>query len=119
MLIIGYFVVDITTIKNTANYETTFAGNEIVQRFVRVDESRTCEWAGLGLSIAQSFTQICGGTFAVNIDGDLFKVDLRFRWLPISAGLSAGSISLVLLRLTEYVVFKISTLQLYDYGKIT
>lgn len=35
------------------------------------------------LSIAQSFTQICGGTFAVNIDGDLFKVELHF---PMATG---------------------------------
>jgi microcompartment protein CcmL/EutN len=32
----------------------------------------------LGLSIAQSFTQICGGKFTIKIDGDLFKVELRF-----------------------------------------
>jgi signal transduction histidine kinase len=68
----------VATIKNTANYEMTFTEDEIMQRFVRGDESRTSEGSGLGLSIAQSFTQICGGTFSINIDGDLFKVELRF-----------------------------------------
>jgi signal transduction histidine kinase len=66
------------TIKNTANYEMNFTEDEILQRFVRGDESRTTEGAGLGLSIAQSFTQICGGQFSIKIDGDLFKVALRF-----------------------------------------
>ncbi len=68
----------VATIKNTANYEMNFSTEEILQRFVRGDESRTSEGSGLGLSIAQSFTQICGGKFEVKIDGDLFKVEIRF-----------------------------------------
>jgi signal transduction histidine kinase len=68
----------VATIKNTANYEMNFTEEEILQRFVRGDEARTTEGSGLGLSIAQSFTQICGGKFAIKIDGDLFKVELRF-----------------------------------------
>ncbi len=69
----------LATIKNTANYEMTFGEEEILQRFVRGDQSRSSEGSGLGLSIAQSFTQICGGHFAMKIDGDLFKVELRFK----------------------------------------
>ncbi|MGE5380709.1 MAG: sensor histidine kinase [Methylocystaceae bacterium] len=68
----------LATIKNTANYEMNFSEDEIVARFVRGDESRNSEGSGLGLSIAQSFTQICGGKFKLQIDGDLFKVELRF-----------------------------------------
>ncbi|NLB88806.1 MAG: hypothetical protein GX790_06205 [Syntrophomonadaceae bacterium] len=56
-----------------------FSEDEILERFVRGDESRTSEGFGLGLSIAQSFTQICGGKFAIKIDGDLFKVELQFK----------------------------------------
>ncbi|CFW97925.1 Signal transduction histidine kinase, core [Syntrophomonas zehnderi OL-4] len=67
------------TIKNTANYEMTFEEDEILQRFVRGDKSRSSEGSGLGLSIAQTFTEICGGSFSVKIDGDLFKVELRFK----------------------------------------
>ncbi|MBP7332182.1 MAG: HAMP domain-containing histidine kinase [Firmicutes bacterium] len=66
-------------IKNTANYEMNFSADEILQRFVRGDASRTSEGSGLGLPIARSFTQICGGLFNVKIDGDLFKVELRFK----------------------------------------
>ena len=69
----------LATIKNTANYEMNFTEEEILQRFVRGDESRTTEGSGLGLSIAQSFTQICGGQFSIKIDGDLFKVELFFK----------------------------------------
>jgi signal transduction histidine kinase len=69
----------IATIKNTANYEMNFSEDEILQRFVRGDEARTTEGSGLGLSIVQSFTQISGGRFRVKIDGDLFKVELRFH----------------------------------------
>jgi signal transduction histidine kinase len=67
------------TVKNTANYEMNFSEDEILQRFARGDASRTSEGSGLGLSIAQSFTQICGGRFSIKIDGDLFKIELCFK----------------------------------------
>ena len=69
----------VVTIKNTANYEMDFGPEDILQRFVRGDESRSTEGSGLGLSIAQSFTEICQGQFDVKIDGDLFKVELKFH----------------------------------------
>lgn len=69
----------VATIKNTANYEMNFNEEEILQRFVRGDESRTTEGAGLGLAIAQSFTQISGGRFEIIIDGDLFKAEMVFK----------------------------------------
>lgn len=67
------------TIKNTASYEMNFSAEEILQRFARGDASRASEGSGLGLPIAQSFTQICGGRFNIKIDGDLFKVELCFK----------------------------------------
>lgn len=69
----------VATIKNTANYEMNFTADEILERFARGEASRTSEGSGLGLSIAQSFTQACGGEFAVIIDGDLFKAELKFK----------------------------------------
>jgi signal transduction histidine kinase len=62
------------TVKNTANYEMDFTSEEILQRFYRGDKSRSTDGSGLGLSIAESFTRVCGGQFRVEIDGDLFKV---------------------------------------------
>lgn len=69
----------ILSIKNTANYEMEFTKEEILQRFFRGDQSRGSEGSGLGLSIAESFTQVCGGNFKIEIDGDQFKVTLKFN----------------------------------------
>lgn len=68
----------IATIKNTAGYEMDFTAQEILQRFNRGDKSRSTEGSGLGLSIADSFTNVCGGAFKVDVDGDLFKVTISF-----------------------------------------
>lgn len=65
--------------KNIASYPMNFAGDEIVGRFVRGDESRTADGNGLGLAIAKSYTEICNGKFEVIIDGDMFKVILIFK----------------------------------------
>lgn len=51
---------------------------ELIQRFVRGDRSRNTEGNGLGLSIAKSLTELQGGNFTLDVDGDLFKVILRF-----------------------------------------
>lgn len=72
------------TVKNTAGYEMNFTEEEILQRFTRGDESRTGEGSGLGLSIAESFTQSCGGTFKLKIDGDQFKVTVQFPTVEVS-----------------------------------
>ncbi|QSX09010.1 HAMP domain-containing histidine kinase [Alkalibacter rhizosphaerae] len=68
----------IVSLKNTAGYEMDFTKEEILQRFNRGDSSRTTEGSGLGLSIAESFTKVCGGDFDLEIDGDQFKITLRF-----------------------------------------
>ena len=68
----------IATIKNIAGYEMNFNSEDILQRFNRGDESRTTEGSGLGLSIAESFTHISGGSFCVEVDGDLFKVIISY-----------------------------------------
>lgn len=66
------------TFKNIANYEMNFSADEIVQRFARGDASRTTDGNGLGLAIAQSYVEACGGTFGVAVDGDLFKATVAF-----------------------------------------
>lgn len=52
--------------------------DELVERFVRGDQSRNTEGSGLGLNIAQSLMQVLGGRLELDIDGDLFKVKLVF-----------------------------------------
>ena len=49
-----------------------------MERFVRGDESRTTEGSGLGLSIARSLTELQGGLFRLEVDGDLFKAVVSF-----------------------------------------
>lgn len=66
------------TIKNIASYEMDFMAEEITERFVRGDKSRSTEGHGLGLAIASSFTQNMGGILLVEVDGDLFKVRVEF-----------------------------------------
>ena len=50
-----------------------------MQRFVRGDKSRNTEGSGLGLSIAKSLTELQDGTFNIHLDGDLFKVAIKFK----------------------------------------
>lgn len=66
------------TFRNTSREAIKVSGEELTQRFVRGDSSRTTEGNGLGLSIAKSLTELQGGTMDITIDGDLFKVTLRF-----------------------------------------
>lgn len=67
------------TVKNISAYPMNFDEEEITERFVRGDASRSTEGSGLGLAIAKSYTQACGGTFSVTVDGDLFKVTMQFE----------------------------------------
>lgn len=53
--------------------------DELTERFIRGDESRTTEGSGLGLSIAKSLTELMGGNFEIASDGDMFKVELSFE----------------------------------------
>ncbi len=68
-------------IRNTSREPLDISPEELMERFVRGDSSRTTEGNGLGLSIAQSLTQLQGGTMALTIDGDLFKVTVS---LPLA-----------------------------------
>lgn len=52
--------------------------DELTERFIRGDISRSTEGSGLGLSIAKNLTEMQGGTFTVYVDGDLFKVMIEF-----------------------------------------
>ena len=65
--------------KNISAYPLNFSAEEITGRFVRGDESRTAEGNGLGLAIAKSYTELCGGNLEIVIDGDLFKAILTFK----------------------------------------
>ena len=65
--------------KNISKDEMKFNEKEIVERFVQGDSSRNTSGSGLGLAIVKSFTEIQGGQFKVELDGDLFKTILIFK----------------------------------------
>lgn len=65
-------------IKNVSKDKLNISPDELMQRFVRGDKSRFTEGSGLGLSISKSLTELQNGDFKIFIDGDLFKVNLRF-----------------------------------------
>ncbi len=65
------------SVRNTSRDELP-AGVDFTARFVRGDESRTDGGSGLGLSIAKSFTEACGGTFRVETVADLFTAVVTF-----------------------------------------
>jgi len=69
-------------LKNISAVEMDFTEEEIVERFQRGDKSRSTEGSGLGLAIAKSFVEAQGGRFKIDLDGDLFKVIIRFKHKP-------------------------------------
>ena len=63
---------------NISEQPMDFTAQEITERFVRGDKSRSQQGSGLGLAIARSFTEVQGGTFNLSIDCDLFKAGVSF-----------------------------------------
>ena len=66
------------TIKNVSEHPLNVSSEDLTERFVRGDVSRTTEGSGLGLSIAQSLTKLQGGSFEILVDGDLYKARIGF-----------------------------------------
>ena len=64
--------------RNISKDPLNISGDELMERFVRGDSSRNTEGSGLGLSIAKSLTEVQKGNLEIQIDGDLFKVLLKF-----------------------------------------
>lgn len=69
---------NIFTIKNVSAAKLNISPEELTERFVRGDVSRTTEGSGLGLSIAKSLTKLMGGELRLEIDGDLYKASVVF-----------------------------------------
>ncbi|MBO5068811.1 MAG: HAMP domain-containing histidine kinase [Roseburia sp.] len=69
------------SIKNVSEKSLAIENNsveDLTERFIRGDSSRTTEGSGLGLSIAKNLTILMGGQFQISVDGDLFKANITF-----------------------------------------
>ena len=64
--------------KNISQQQLNIPVEELLERFVQGDESRSRGGSGLGLSIAESLTELMKGKLKLSLDGDLFKVELWF-----------------------------------------
>ena len=71
--------------RNISRCPLNISGEELMERFVRGDSSRSTEGSGLGLSIARSLTELQGGQLTLSVDGDLFKVTLTLKRLMPTA----------------------------------
>ena len=69
------------TFLNISRDALNIPAEELMERFVRGDASRSTEGSGLGLSIARSLTELQSGTFTIAIEGDLFKASVE---LPLT-----------------------------------
>lgn len=75
----------VITFRNISKEPLNMSAEALMERFVRGDASRNSEGNGLGLSIAKSLTELCGGTFELMLDGDLYKVIITLpRIIPES-----------------------------------
>lgn len=70
------------SLKNISRDALNVPVERLMERFVRGDESRSTDGSGLGLSIAQSMTELQKGSFQVDIDGDLFKAMVTLPLAP-------------------------------------
>lgn len=68
----------VLSVKNISRDPLNIPAEQLMERFVRGDVSRTTEGSGLGLSIARSLTELQEGAFRLDIDGDLFKAVVTF-----------------------------------------
>lgn len=65
--------------KNISEYPLNINSDELTERFVRGDISRSTEGSGLGLSIAKSLADLQKAVFDIQIDGDLFKIIIKLH----------------------------------------
>lgn len=68
-------------LKNISNHKLNVKPSELLDRFRRGDVSRNTDGSGLGLSIAQDIVTLQNGVMDIDIDGDLFKVILKFKYI--------------------------------------
>lgn len=66
------------SLKNISRDSLNISADELMERFVRGEASRSQEGSGLGLNIAKSMMELQHGALELLVDGDLFKATLIF-----------------------------------------
>ncbi len=72
------------SLKNISLQPLNIDAEELTERFIQGDESRSTEGSGLGLSIAKNLVELMDGRFEIYLDGDLFKTTLIFPVKPVN-----------------------------------
>ncbi|MBQ7919865.1 MAG: HAMP domain-containing histidine kinase [Lachnospiraceae bacterium] len=67
------------SVKNISANPLNIKPEELTERFIRGDISRSTEGSGLGLSIAKNLTELQQGELILHFDGDLFKATIKFK----------------------------------------
>lgn len=73
------------SVKNISKNRLNISADELMERFVRGDASRSTEGSGLGLNIAKSLMELQKGKLNLIVDGDLFKAVLLYDPMPQDA----------------------------------
>lgn len=68
----------IFSMKNISKEKLNISPEELMERFVRGDKSRSTSGSGLGLSISKDLVALQGGRLSIEIQGDLFAIQINF-----------------------------------------
>lgn len=68
-------------LRNISEQRVEINPEELTERFVRGEESRSSDGSGLGLSIAKSLLELHGGSITISTEADLFRVTVT---LPLA-----------------------------------
>ena len=68
----------VLTLRNISENQLNIPVEELMERFVRADASRSTEGSGLGLSIADNLCTLQNAKLTLSISGDLFTAQVAF-----------------------------------------
>lgn len=66
------------TLTNISDIEITSNPEKLLERFARADTSRNTPGSGLGLAIAKNLIEAQGGEISIDVESDVFKINVCF-----------------------------------------
>ncbi|MDL2310464.1 HAMP domain-containing histidine kinase [Peptostreptococcaceae bacterium OttesenSCG-928-C18] len=67
------------SISNLSKEPLVVKSEDLLEQFVRGEQSRSSEGSGLGLYISKNIIELMKGKFDINIEGDIFTVIISFK----------------------------------------